>query len=146
MIVVFFVLFMIVGYLLFSTIFALIGSIVNNEKEAQSFIFPITMSLILPVMVGIHIVQEPNSTLSLALSYIPFFAPTTMMMRIIFLAPTVTEYSLFSGILGESILSFIILVISTLIVIWLTAKIFRIGILMYGKRPTLPELVKWIKY
>jgi len=146
MIVVFFVLFMIVGYLLYSTIFALIGSIVNNEKEAQSFIFPITMSLILPVMVGMHIIQEPNSTLSLALSYIPFFAPTTMMMRIIFLAPTVTEYSLFSGILGESILSFIILVISTMIIIWLTAKIFRIGILMYGKRPTLPEIVRWIKY
>ena len=146
MVVVFFVLFMIVGYLLYSTIFALIGSIVNNEKEAQSFIFPITMSLILPVMVGMHIIQEPNSTLSLALSYIPFFAPTTMMMRIIFLAPTVTEYSLFSGILGESILSFIILVSSTMIIIWLTAKIFRVGILMYGKRPTLPEIVKWIKY
>ncbi|MBN1211488.1 MAG: ABC transporter permease [candidate division Zixibacteria bacterium] len=146
MIVVFFVLFMIVGYLLFSTIFALIGSIVNNEKEAQSFIFPITMSLILPVMVGIHIVQEPNSTLSLALSYIPFFAPTTMIMRIIFLAPTVTEYSLFSGILGESILSFIILTVATVFIIWLTAKIFRVGILMYGKRPTLPEIVKWIKY
>jgi len=137
---------MIVGYILYSTIFSLIGSIVNNEKEAQAFIFPVTMSLILPVMIGIHIVQEPNSTLSLALSYIPFFAPTTMMMRIIFVAPTVTEYSFFSGILGESILSFLILVVSTLIIIWLTARIFRVGILMYGKRPTLPEIVKWIKY
>jgi len=146
LIIIFFVLFMIVGYILYSTIFSLIGSIVNNEKEAQAFIFPVTMSLILPVMIGIHIVQEPNSTLSLALSYIPFFAPTTMMMRIIFVAPTVTEYSFFSGILGESILSFLILVVSTLIIIWLTARIFRVGILMYGKRPTLPEIVKWIKY
>ncbi|MDD3732902.1 MAG: ABC transporter permease [candidate division Zixibacteria bacterium] len=145
-IVVFFVLFMIMGYLMYSTIFALIGSIVNNEKEAQSFIFPITMSLILPVMVGIHIVQEPYSTLSLALSFIPFFAPTTMMLRIIFLAPAATQYSFFSGILGESILSFIILTIMTVVIVWLTARIFRVGILMYGKRPTFPEIVKWIKY
>lgn len=146
MIVIFFVLFMIVGYVLFSTIFALIGSIVNNEKEAQSFIFPITMSLILPVMIGIHIVQEPFSMLSTVLSFIPIFAPTTMMLRIIFVAPTLTEYSFVSGILGESILSFIILVIFTLIIVWLTARVFRVGILMYGKRPTLPEIVKWIKY
>ncbi|MFZ5980858.1 MAG: ABC transporter permease [Candidatus Zixiibacteriota bacterium] len=146
MIVTFFVLYMIVGYILFSTLFALVGSIVNNEKEAQSFIFPITMSLILPVMIGVHIIQEPHSLLSMVLSFIPFFTPTTMMLRIIFIAPTLTEYSLLSGILGEAILALIILIIFTVFAVWLTARIFRVGILMYGKRPTLPEIVKWIKY
>ncbi|HOD66996.1 MAG TPA: ABC transporter permease [candidate division Zixibacteria bacterium] len=145
-IVVFFVLYLTTGYLLFSTLFALVGSIVNSEKEAQNFVFPITMSLVLPVMIGIHVVQEPNSTLSLVLSYIPFLTPTMMMMRIIFIAPTMTEYSLFGGIVGQAVLGFVLVSLTTVAVIWLTAKIFRVGILMYGKRPTLPEIVKWVRY
>jgi ABC-2 type transport system permease protein len=80
------------------------------------------------------------------MSMIPFFSPTLMMMRIIFIAPSATNYSFFSGILGEATLSFIILVISTVLVIWLSARIFRVGILMYGKRPTLAEIVKWVRY
>lgn len=145
-IIIFFILFMISGYLLFSTLFALIGSIVNNEKEAQSFIFPITMMMILPFMIGIYVIQEPNSTFSIIISLIPFLVPTMMMMRVIFLAPTLSEYSLFSGIIGEAALGFIIVCLSVVGMIWLTSKIFRIGILMYGKRPTLPEILKWIKY
>lgn len=145
-IITFFVLFLITGYILFSTIFALLGSIVNSEKEAQNFIFPITMALILPVMVGIHVVQEPNSTLSLVMSYIPLMTPTMMVMRIIFVVPTLTEYSLFSGIIGQAVLGFVLVCVTTLVVVWLTAKIFRVGILMYGKRPTLPEIVKWVRY
>lgn len=145
-IIIFFILYMISGYILFSTLFALIGSIVNTEKEAQSFIFPITMVMILPFMIGMYIIQEPNSTLSVTLSLIPFLTPNIMIMRIIFIAPTLTEYSLASGIIGEAILGFILIVISIIGMIWLTSKIFRIGILMYGKRPTLPEIIKWIKY
>ncbi|TET96470.1 MAG: ABC transporter permease [Candidatus Zixiibacteriota bacterium] len=145
-IICFFILYMISGYILFSTFFALIGSIVNSEKEAQNFIFPIVMVMILPFMLGIHVIQEPNSTLSVTLSFIPFLTPTMMLMRVIFIAPTLTEYSLFSGIVGEASLAFILVVLSTLGMIWLTAKIFRVGVLMYGKRPTLPEIVKWIKY
>jgi ABC-2 type transport system permease protein len=142
----FFVLFMISGYILFSTLFALVGSIVNSEKEAASFVFPITMCNVLPFIMGIYVIQEPNSSLVLALSLIPFFTPSLMMMRIIFVAPSMTEYSLFSGIVGEAILGLLIVCATTVGVIWLTAKVFRVGILMYGKRPTLPEIVKWIKY
>jgi len=144
-IICFFILYMISGYILFSTLFALIGSIVNTEKEAQSFIFPITMIMVLPFMLAIHVVQEPNSTLSVALSFIPFLTPTMMIMRVIFIAPTLTEYSLLSGIVGEASLAFILVVLTTLGMIWLTAKIFRVGILMYGKRPTLPEIMKWVR-
>lgn len=145
-IVIFFVLFLTTGYLLFSTIFALVGSIVNSEKEAQNFVMPISLSLILPVMLAIHIVQEPNSTLSVALSFIPIFTPTMMLIRVVFLAPTLSSYTPFTGIIGEAIIGFVIVCITLVILIWVTSKIFRIGILMYGKRPTLPEIIKWVKY
>ncbi|RME31148.1 MAG: hypothetical protein D6800_01060 [Candidatus Zixiibacteriota bacterium] len=146
LIVVFFVLFLVGGYLLYSAIFALIGSIVNSDKEAQNFIFPVVMLLILPVMVGMSLVQNPDAGWALALSFIPLTSPTMMMMRIAFLAPTATQYSLVSGILGESILSFVLLVLGVTATVWVAARIFRVGILMYGKRPTLPELVRWARH
>jgi ABC-2 type transport system permease protein len=145
-IITFFVLFQIAGYLLYSTLFALIGSIVNSEKEAASFIAPITIFMMLPFVLGISVVQEPNSTMATVLSMIPFTAPTMTMMRLVFVVPTLTEFSLFSGIVGEAVLSLLSVTITLVGMVWLTAKIFRIGILMYGKRPTLPELMKWIKY
>ena len=141
-----FILFLITGYLFYSTVFSLIGSIVNSEKEAQNFVMPITLSMILPFMVGIYVIQQPNSTLSIVLSLIPFLTPAMMMMRVIFIAPTLTSYSVFSGIIFEGIIGFLILVLAIIGMTWLTAKIFRVGILMYGKRPTLPEILKWVKY
>ncbi|MBU0982845.1 MAG: ABC transporter permease [candidate division Zixibacteria bacterium] len=145
-IAVFFVLFLVSGYIMYSTLFALIGSVVNSDKEAQSFVFPITMFLILPVILGSAVVRDPYVTWAQVLAYIPFFAPTMQMMRVLFIAPTADSYSLFSGIVGEATLSLLIVVVTTIVVVWLTSKIFRVGILMYGKRPTLGELVKWIKY
>ncbi len=145
-IVIFFVLYMISGYLLYSTIFALVGSIVNTEKEAQGFVMPITMMMILPFILGIYVIQEPNSTTSVILSMIPLLTPTMMMMRVIFIAPTLTEYSLFSGIVGEALLGLLFVCLAVVVMVWITSKIFRIGILMYGKRPTLPEILKWIRY
>lgn len=142
---VFFILFLISGFIMFSSIFAIIGSIVNSEKEAQSFIFPITMTMMIPVMIGIHVVQEPNSTLAVSLSMIPLLAPTMMMMRLVFIVPTMSEYSIFSGIVGEATLSLILVVVTSLMLVWLASRIFRVGILMYGKRPTLREVLKWIR-
>jgi len=144
-IIISFVLFLTAGYLFYSTIFALIGSIVNSEKEAQNLVMPVSMVFVLPFMVGIYVVQQPNSTASIVMSFIPLLTPSMMMMRVIFLAPSLTEYTL-SGIVGEALLGFIVLSLSVVGVIWLTAKIFRIGILMYGKRPTFSEIIKWIKY
>jgi ABC-2 type transport system permease protein len=145
-IVAFFVLYFVAGYVLYSALFALIGSIVNSDKEAQNFIFPITITLILPVMVGIGVVKDPYATWVLVMSYIPFITPSMMLMRIIFLAPTATEYSFFSGILAEATLGFLVVVAATFFTVWVTAKIFRVGILMYGKRPTLPEIIRWVRY
>lgn len=141
-----FVFFMTTGYLFYSTLFALVGSIVTSEKEAQNFIAPLSIAMIIPFIVGIAVVQDPFSTMARVLSLFPLTAPTMMVMRVAFVAPTLTEYSLFSGIIGEAILSWIILSLVTLGLIWMTGKIFRVGILMYGKRATLPEIMKWIRH
>lgn len=145
-IVIFFVLLFISGYILYSTLFALIGSIVNSDKESQGFMIPIAMMLMIPVIMGSSIAREPNAMWATVLSFVPFFAPTLMMMRVTFIAPTLVNPSLFSGIVMEASISFLITVLTTLVVIWLAAKVFRIGILMTGKRPTLMEIIKWIRY
>ncbi len=142
--IVYFLFYLVLGYLLYSTLFALIGSIVNSDKEAQNFIFPITMAMLLPVMIAMYIIQEPDSTLAVVLSLIPFFTPTMMIMRINFIGVDVFNFS--NPIIFEATIGIVLTALTTLAVIWITARIFRIGILMYGKRPTLPELIKWIKY
>lgn len=141
-----FVIFFILGYLLYASLFALLGSIVNSDKESQPFIFPIVMCLMLPVILGIKLVQDPNGILALALSYFPMTAPTTNVMRVIFVAPSLTEISFFSGLGLQTLIAIVILTLTVFGVIWMTSKVFRIGILMYGKRPTLPEIMKWLKY
>jgi ABC-2 type transport system permease protein len=133
---IYFVPYLILGYFLYSTFFALIGAISNSDREAQSFMFPISISLVMPMILATLIVQNPDNQLIKVLSLIPIFTPTMMVMRISFLVPAT----------GEIVLSFVLLILSILTMGWITAKIFRVGILMYGKRPTLPELIRWVKY
>ena len=131
-----FIAFFILGYFLFATLFALIGSIVSSEKEVQQFLGPVTMILILPIILAMYIMQNPDAPWIIAISYIPFLTPTLMILR-----------SSFSFVPAAQILIGIVVMIFSIIVLgWFTARIFRIGILMYGKRPTLPELAKWLKY
>jgi ABC-2 type transport system permease protein len=145
-IVVFFVLFFVSGYFMFCTLFALVGSIVNSDKEAQNFMFPIIIWMLPALMVGMAVLRDPYATWVLVLSYIPLCTPTMMFERVAFLAPSATEYSLFSGIVAEGALGFVLVVLSTGIIAWATSRVFRVGILMYGKRPTLPEIIKWIRH
>ncbi len=133
---VYFVVFFILGYFLFGTLYAAIGSMVNSEKEAQQLVMPITMFLIVPIMLMIFIIRAPNSSIAVFLSFIPFFAPILMFLRITVLLPPF-------GQIGASI---VILILTILLMIWLTAKIYRVGILMYGKRPKLAEVVRWIRH
>jgi len=133
---VYFVVFFILGYFLFGTLFAAIGSMVNSEKEAQQLVMPVTMFLIVPIMLMIFIIRAPNSSIAVFLSFIPFFAPILMFLRITVLLPPF-------GQIGASI---VILILTILLMIWLTAKIYRVGILMYGKRPKFAEIVRWIRY
>jgi ABC-2 type transport system permease protein len=138
-----FVLFLVSGYVLYSTVYAVIGSLVTSEKEAQNFHFPIIISLLLPIFVGMRVMQEPNSMMAVVLSFIPIFTPTMMMMRVCFIAPGAVDSS---GIILQVLLGFVLVVVTTMGTIWLSAKIFRVGVLMYGKRPTLAEVIKWIRY
>ena len=128
---------------MYSSIFALIGSIVNSDKEAQHFIFPVSILLVLPVMVGTSVAQNPYIPWAQIASYVPFFAPIMMMMRIILIAPNAQVHT---GILTEASLSLLIVFITDIVLVWLTAKVFRVGILMYGKRPTLKTIFRWIRH
>jgi len=143
LIAVFFVLFFVGGYLMYSSIFALIGSIVTSDKEAQHFIFPVSILLILPVMVGSSVAQNPYIPWAQVASYIPFCAPTMMMMRIMFIAPSAQIYT---GILTEASLSLLLVLITDIALVWVTSRVFRIGILMYGKRPSIREIIRWIRH
>ena len=133
---IYFVVFFILGYFLYGTVYAAIGSMVNSEKEAQQLIFPVTMFLVVPILLMMFVMRAPNSSFSVVLSLIPFFAPILMLLRICVLTPPFIQ-------VGGSIL---ILVLTILFMIWLTGKIYRVGILMYGKRPSFQEVIKWIRY
>ncbi len=142
--IVFFILFLLVAYIMYSTMFALVGSICTTDKETQNFILPITMSLLLPVMLLMYIVQEPDSTVTVIMSMIPILTPTMMVARLIISAPETFSFS--DPIVLEATLGFVIAALFSLALIWLTARIFRVGILMYGKRATLSEIMKWVRH
>ncbi len=133
---VYFILFFILGYLLYSALYAAVGAISNSEQEAQNAAYPVTLSLIVPIIMFSYVVKNPNAPLSVVLSQIPLFSPVIMFARINLSTPS----------LWQILLSIGLLIITIVLVIWIVAKIFRVGILMYGKRPTLPELIRWIKY
>jgi len=143
-IIVFFVAFLILAYIMYATLFALIGSICSTEKETQNFMFPITMSLMLPVFIMMYVIQEPDSLVTIVLSLIPLFTPTMMVLRLNIMAPEAFSFS--DPIILQAVLGFIITSLFTVGVIWVTSRVFRMGILLYGKRATFPEIMKWIRY
>ena len=131
-----FVLYFLGGYLLYASLFAAIGAAVDNQTDAQQFIMPITIILIVALYVGILTVPEdPNGIVAQIFSLVPLTSPVVMMMRIPHGVPLI-----------EQIISIIILFLSVILIIWIAAKIYRIGILMYGKKPSYKELIKWLKY
>lgn len=133
---VFFVIFFVLGYFLFATLYALIGATVGSEEEAQQAQFPVTILIVIPMMIFTTVMANPNGPLAVTLSMIPFFAPTLMMLRITVINPP----------LWQVLLSMAIMVVTILGAVWLAAKIYRVGILMYGKRPSITELGRWLRY
>jgi ABC-2 type transport system permease protein len=133
---VYFVIFFLLGYFLYASLYAAVGSMVNNEKEAQQMLFPITMVLIVPILMLQFIMKNPNGATSVILSLIPFFAPILMQLRVSTLFPPAGQLAASLGLLVLTIVG----------MVWLTAKIYRVGILMYGKKPSLPEILKWVRY
>jgi ABC-2 type transport system permease protein len=133
---IYFVVFFILGYFLYATLYALVGSTVSSEEDAQQAQMPVTLVLIVPMMIFNMIIANPTSGASIALSMVPFFAPTLMMMRIAVVNPPLWQILTSMGIMVATILG----------CVWLAARIYRIGILMYGKRPSIAELGRWLRY
>ena len=123
------------GYLLYASLFAAIGSAVDNETDTQQFMLPLTVPLILAIAMAQFIIQNPNGPVAFWFSIIPFTSPIVMLMRIPFGIP-----------FWQLALSMFLLVATFLGTTWLAGKIFRIGILMYGKKVNYKELWKWLKY
>ena len=132
----FFIVYFIGGYFLYSSIYAAIGAAVDSETDTQQFMFPIILPLILGIYVGFFsVVENPHGTVSTIFSIIPLTSPIVMLMRIPFGVPWY-----------EIAISIGILIATNFAILWLSAKIYRVGILMYGKKPTYKELYKWLKY
>ncbi|WP_418603275.1 ABC transporter permease [Hwangdonia sp.] len=131
-----FILFFISGYLLYSSLYAAIGAAVDNETDTQQFMLPILMPLILAVYIGVFtVIEDPHGTVSTVFSFIPFTSPVVMLMRIPFGVP-----------LWQQLVSLLLLIATFMFTVWFAAKIYRVGILMYGKKPSYKELIKWIRY
>ena len=131
-----FIIFFILGYLLYATLYAAIGSLVDNNTDSQQFTLPITVPLIIAFISSFfYIVNNPDSSLSVWLSMIPFTSPLAMMVRIPFGVP-----------IWQVVLSVVILAGTFVLMTWIAAKIYRTGILMYGKKLTYKEIFKWLKY
>ena len=132
----YFVLYYVLGFVLFSSIQAGIGSLCNTIKEAQSLMMPLTIIIIIPMVSWMSLVRNPEGTLAQVLSYVPFLTPMIMILRIC-AGDTMSAFQIIAPT--------IVLIASVPAVIWVSARIFRTGILMYGKRPGLKEIARWIK-
>lgn len=130
-----FVVYFIGGYLLYSSFFAAIGSSVDSQEDTQQFMLPVTLLLVFALYAGIYSMENPDGPLAFWCSMIPFTSPIVMMVRMPFEVP-----------LWETLLSASLLYASSIGITWLSAKIYRVGILMYGKKPSVREMIKWIRY
>lgn len=133
---VWFVLFFLGGYLLYASLFAAVGSAVEQQQDAQSLVFPLTLPLIIPIILLFFLLETPNAPLSVVTSMIPFFSPVLMVARL-----AVTDVPLWQ--VGGA---FALLVGAFVGAIWVSGRIYRVGILMYGKKPAMRELLRWLTY
>ena len=133
--VVYMLLFFIGGYLFYSAIFAAIGSAVDNIQDASQLTSIATMPVIIGIVASMAVINNPTSDMAFWLSIVPFTSPMTMMSRLPFGVPA-----------WETILSLVVLYISFMLLLWVCAKIYRVGIFMYGKKPSLAEIIRWARY
>lgn len=133
---IYFSIFFLLGYALYSTLCAAVGSIVNSEQEAQQLQILVMMPMIVSVIIMVNVIQNPGAASAVWASLFPLTAPLLMFLRIAMEPPPVWQIALS-----------ITLMIATIYgLVWACGRIYRVGVLMYGKRPTLPEIMKWIRY
>ncbi len=130
-----FLVFFVCGYLLYASMFAAIGASVDNETDTQQFMMPVTLPLIFGYVVSTMMIENPESSIGTIFAIVPFTSPIVMMVK------TAIGVSI-----GLKLLSIVTLVTTIFFFVWLAAKIYRVGILMYGKKPSYKELWKWLRY
>ena len=135
MVFVYFVLFFLMGYFIYATVYAVVGSMVTTTQEGGQLALPIVLLLVMGFYLSFNIIRSPNSSLAFWASMFPFFAPITMLVRIVTETPP----------LWQILLSFGIGVVTVVGLMWLAARIYRVGMLMYGKKASIPEVLKWIR-
>lgn len=133
--IVYFLIFFLLGFFIYASIFALIGSMVTTVQEGGQFAFPPVMLMLAGFYFCFAVIRDPNSTLSFWVSIAPFFAPITMPVRILSETPPFWQIAL----------SFVINAITIVGLVWLASRVYRVGMLMYGKRASIPEVWKWIR-
>ena len=131
----YFLLFFLLGYFIYASIFALIGSMVTTVQEGGQFAFPPIMVMLIGFYFSFAVIRDPNSNLSFWVSIAPFFAPLTMPVRILAETPPFWQIALSIGINALAIA----------FLVWVASRVYRVGMLMYGKRATIPEVWKWIR-
>ena len=132
---IFFILYFIGGYLLYASFFAAIGSAVDQPEDTNQFMMPVIMLMVFALYGGLYSMDNPDGPLAFWCSMIPLTSPIVMMIRIAFDVP-----------MWELLLSTAILFATAIGITWFSAKIYRVGILMYGKKPSIKEMIKWVKY
>jgi len=130
-----FLIYFLLGYFAFASLFALIGSVVTTVQEGGQFSFPVIMTMLVGFYFSFAVIRDPNSSLSFWVSILPFFAPMTMPVRIIAATPPWWEIVLSIGINTLAIF----------FLVWIASRVYRIGMLMYGKRATIPEIWRWLR-
>jgi ABC-2 type transport system permease protein len=131
-----FILFFLGGFLLYAALFAAVGSAVEQQQDAQSLLIPVMFPLILPILFLVFIIESPNATASVVMSMIPFFSPILMVLRAAVTTVPVWEIAT----------AFVLLVGTFIGMIGLAGRIYRVGILSYGKTPGFREIAKWVTY
>ncbi len=133
---IFFVVYYLLGYFLYATLYAMVGAIVSNEDDGQQVQWPVSMTFAMSLVVATLVMENPNGAAATILSLIPFFGPSLMFLRIAMGAAPAWQIAVSIALLVATIIG----------VTRIAAKIYRVGMLMYGKRPTIPELARWLKY
>lgn len=124
------------GYFMYSSLFAAVGAAISSDQAANQAQFPVTMLLVASVIMFPVVIRNPSSTFAVVITMIPFFSPILMVLRVALEPPPAWQMLLSVGILA----------LTTVVTVYVSAKIYRVGMLMYGKRPSLVELVRWLRY
>jgi len=130
-----FLFFFLFGFFIYAGLYAAVGAMCNTDEEAQQAQVPVMLLVIVPILFVMQTIQTPNTPLSVALSLFPFFSPMLMFARV----------SVGAAPVWQVVLSFVLMGLTIVGVAWVAGRIYKVGILMAGKRPTLPELLRWVR-